>query len=42
MNWEETNYTRLDLLIAILLAALMAAWLVVFSAILIQYGVHGG
>jgi hypothetical protein len=36
------NYTRLDPLIAIVLAGLVAGWLLVYAAVLIKYGGHSG
>jgi hypothetical protein len=45
MNREDAlpaNYTRVDLVIALFLAALVGAWLLAFAAILIKYGGHAG
>jgi hypothetical protein len=39
---SSPNYTRFDLAIAIVLAGIAGAWLLVFAAILIKYGVRSG
>jgi hypothetical protein len=39
---EQPHHTRADLFVAIFLAALIAAWLIVYGAILIKYGVPHG
>jgi hypothetical protein len=39
---KPPSYTRADLLVAILLAALVAAWLIIYGAILIKHGVPHG
>ena len=38
----QPKYNRIDLMVAIGLAALVAVWLLVYAVLLLKHGVHNG